>query len=230
MLTPDLIPPVLNQDERRLAGLSRPALELEQSEISRQCFRRFLEDYGGHPHRPRQLPVIERHGINFEQKWLSSFSSHGQLVCVRYASQAGLVSAQRHFVVSADLTSGQINEWQVIDARYRYRPEGGGPIQTDLILSDGQLAETPAYPILTGCDAVADEIRLRHYQQQLVAADARAARVIMSPRGCWFKPIDGQPQALAPISELVADFEIRLPERLGRLALAAVPETTSDVA
>lgn len=231
MLTPDLIPPELAKDERRLAGLCRPALDLEQSEIGRLCLDRFLQLYTGHPHRPREVPLVVRDGIDYSQKWLGSYSKEGSLVCVRYAPQSGLNSAQHYFVAGASLSTGQVKEWQVHEARYRYRPEGGGPIQTDLVLAqDGEMTEASAYPVLTGHDEVIDEVKLRDYQQRLIKADAKAARVIMTPHGCWFKPFGGELESLAPVGELVADLQIRLPQLLGRTAIETTPVRDSDVA
>jgi hypothetical protein len=187
--------------------------------------------YAGHPHQPRLLPPVERDDVNYEQKRLGSYTRQGHLLCVRYSSQAGLAPNQRHFVASANLLTGQITEWRLREARYRYRPEGGGPIQTDLVLDEDQDSlALPAYPVLSGHNAVIDEVRLRDYQQHLIDLDARAARVIMTAQGCWFKPADGQLEALSPIGELVSDFEIRLPELMGRIALEATPATASDVA
>lgn len=229
MLTPDLIPPDIHQDDRRLGRLCRPALDLEQSEISRLCLDRFLALYSGHPHNQRILPEVVREGVNYEQKWLGSYSREGHLICVRYSSQTGLKSDQRQFVASANLASGQIKEWRVREARYRYRPEGGGPVQTDLVLGDDEDSQIlPPYPVLSGYDAIVDEVRLRDYQQQLIDIDARAARVIMTSQGCWFKPVDGQLESLAPVSELVADLEVRLPQLLGQRAIEATQNPAAD--
>ncbi len=102
--------------------------ELAQVIIGRDlydtAFHHFMYDYVGSIADSRQSPVIKKEydGIgvlDYSNRMYAGFTDSGKMLLVRCSSDAGIDCPEQFFIATADVTTGQIAEWNVTELMSR---------------------------------------------------------------------------------------------------------------
>jgi hypothetical protein len=196
-------------DERRENG---------HYEWKNSLYDRFLCDYVGDPVDPTEKDGTPKHReitryregygqVNYDKRVLASYTQEGNLVLVRKASKLPVDSNEAYFVVSADLDTREVTEWTVTDVDFDGKGDG---LEQTLQLSRRPLVTIESEPQkdLTEIDPIKAAMKYlaarREYNRRLKARPS----IVLTGKGCFFKPGPFERQVMAPISEIDRALQI----------------------
>lgn len=211
-------PEALSATERRLKEAMPLALAVDMSPERSQVLDDFLWEYMGDPVRPGQFPIIERthphgHTYRYDRPLVNSVTEGGTLINARQASGEDVSRDYASwFVATAQIHTGQIDEWRINDIESHYSVDDG--LETTLFLTRDMLDSYDGEPDVSQLSLIEAEYARQMFSQAQRQRKLRQTQLRLRQDGVAFKAFDGQFESVTGINRLVEDRKA-----IGSLAL-----------
>ncbi|MFS8119447.1 MAG: hypothetical protein ACMG55_13315 [Microcoleus sp.] len=200
--------------ERDFEQYSWLAMRAAREEQAARTISMFIRDYIGDSIVGDNMPEIRRrqsdgNEYNYDVSLENGFTEEGHLVHIRRSVGSfalGRLQTNTHFVVTAEVDTGELTEWRVNDVRHvSYLDE----LSSEFVLTTDKL---DVHQGMSEFDAQENpflvELARREFLKQQLERDQAQARLIMSNDGMWFKPKDGALEVVYNMRELVRDVAL----------------------